>query len=1038
MIVYLQARILLTYVRQNQARVEDMPLPLQSLLYQYEGWLLERVLQYAHRYGYAKYSATLEEGWRLSIVALSDVINRTFTDPNTSFELRPDGPDERDAPFRLVIEESRRHRMRGVSLPMFLGLLKYYRRTYQDLLDQAVPDLAERMPISDFLVRLFDRLEVACLSDWARTDPESLTEELRTRNLSLTNERNKYLTIFESLPNPVILIHEDGRADHVNQGASALCKGSRPAGGAQPAEKRQEAILPDWLKDELADFISSQERSRSLERWIDISDGCRKYFEISLRRIPDVGRGTASAVIILNDFTERQLAEEKLLENARHLQVRLDYILSPGKETGKTLTLPDMIELDTLQEIQDAFAAANRVASIISDPEGNPITKPSNFSRVCLQIRSTPEGAARCVMSDRTLGEKARQTMRPAFEKCLSCGFVDASAPIIVAGRHIANWLIGQSNVMEVNRESIADYAREIGADVDEMLAAFDSMEQMSLGRFKEVLRLLWYLAREISTLAYNNLQLAKDIEERRKTEVKLKESERRLEFALEGSGGGVWDWNPVVDDLFMSPRCREILGISPADSGSGEGSDQWTRRIHPDDRDRNRQEIRRVLKGITRSYVAEYRTLTAQGNWRWVQSRGKVLERDPAGKALRVVGILTDITERKALEEEVFNARRIDSLGVLAGGIAHDFNNLLTAILGNISLGRMMLSDEDHQAPEQILGEAETACMRARELTQQLLTFAKGGHPITRPGSIADLVRSAAGFALRGARSRCEFSFPEDLWPVEMDNAQIGQVVHNLVLNADQAMPQGGVVRISGENFRMTEEQDLPLLPGRYAKITITDPGVGINPECLPRIFDPYFTTKEGNTGLGLATCYSIVRKHRGYITVASVQSEGTTFSFYLPAADSPAVPVLRTPEDTGKGEILSGNGRILIMDDQEMVLRFLARVIQRIGYRVETAEDGAKALDLYRNACFRGERFDAVIMDLTIPGGIGGKELVGLLREIDPHVIAIASSGYSNDPIMSDFRKYGFKGVIAKPYRIGEMSRLLKQAIEGEEVPS
>jgi len=1014
-----------------------MPVPLQSLLYQYEGWLLERVLQYARQYGYAKSAATLEEGWRLSIVALSDLITSAVTDPNTSLDLGPHESADPDSRFRLIIEESRRHRMRGVSLPIFLSLLKYYRRTYQDLLDEAVPDPSERMPISDFIVRLFDRLEVACLSDWARTDPESFTQELRTRNLALTNEKNKYVTIFESHPNPVLLIQEDGRVDHVNQAASALFKGSRPPGATYYSEKRHEGVVPEWLSEVISSFLRANERSRTLERWVATPEGRQKYFEVSLQRIPDAGKGAAGAVILLNDLTERKLAEEKLLENARHLRVRLDYILSPGNDTGNSLTLPDMIELEILQEIQDAFAAANRVASIISDPEGNPITKPSNFSRVCLQIRSTPEGAARCVMSDRTLGEKARQTMRPAFEKCLSCGFVDASAPIIVAGRHIANWLIGQSNVMEVDRESIADYARKIGADVDEMLTAFDSMEQMSLGRFKEVLRLLWHLAREISTLAYNNLQLAKDIEERRKTEEKLKESEQRLEFALEASGGGVWDWNPVTDDMFLSARCRQILGIGTENYSSAVGSKQWATRIHPEDRERNWQEVRRHLEGLTGSYVSEYRMLTPEGNWRWVQSRGKVIERDANGTSVRVVGILTDITERKKLEGEVSNARRIDSLGVLAGGIAHDFNNLLTAILGNISLGRMV-SESDPRASEDILSEAETACLRARELTQQLLTFAKGGQPITKPGSIADLVRSAGSFALRGARSRCEFVFPEDLWPVQMDDAQIGQVVHNLVLNADQAMPQGGVIRISGENFELTQEEDLPLPPGRYVKIEISDPGVGIDKDSLPRIFDPYFTTKEGNTGLGLATCYSIIRKHQGYITVASVQSQGTTFCFYLPAADSYAVPRKSPPVAPERDLTLPGNGRVLIMDDQEMVLRFLARLVERLGYRVETAEDGAKAVDLYRDAYYRGDAFDAVIMDLTIPGGIGGKELIGLLREIDPKVKAVASSGYSNDPIMSDFRKYGFKGVIVKPYRISEMSRLLKQVIDQKGGPS
>ncbi|OGP35732.1 MAG: hypothetical protein A2X87_07085 [Deltaproteobacteria bacterium GWC2_42_51] len=328
------------------------------------------------------------------------------------------------------------------------------------------------------------------------------------------------------------------------------------------------------------------------------------------------------------------------------------------------------------------------------------------------------------------------------------------------------------------------------------------------------------------------------------------------------------------------------------------------------------------------------------------------------------------------------------------------------------------------------ILTESEKACFRAKELAQQLITFSKGGAPIKKTISIAELIKDSTTFTLSGSKVKPEFSIPEDLWPVEVDEGQISQVINNIVLNADQAMPEGGIVEVRCENT-IIEEDTVSLKKGRYVNILVKDYGGGIAKENLQKIFDPYFTTKEKGSGLGLSTVYSIVKNHGGYITVESESGKGAIFSVYLPASEKKAVKRVAQEE-----EYIAGRGRILLMDDEKLLRAVTGEMLMKYGYEVELAEDGAKAVEAYRKAKESGKPFDAVIMDLTIPGGMGGKDAINKLLEIDPAIKAIVSSGYSNDPIMADYKKYGFKGCIAKPYKMAEVSRIVNEVIRGEEM--
>jgi len=412
-----------------------------------------------------------------------------------------------------------------------------------------------------------------------------------------------------------------------------------------------------------------------------------------------------------------------------------------------------------------------------------------------------------------------------------------------------------------------------------------------------------------------------------------------------------------------------------------------------------------------------------------WVDLFSYPVKDKESGEVTGVVEFVRDITERKRTEQELTKIQKLESLGILAGGIAHDFNNLLTAVLGNITLAKIDMESESR--PFEFLSDAEKTCLRANDLTGQLLTFAKGGAPIRKTAVIANLIKDSAGFAVRGSKARCDFLIPDDLWPAMIDEGQISQVINNLAINADQAMPEGGIIELSAENFVVeegSEKQGLPLEDGKYIKISVKDDGIGISTEHLPKIFDPYFTTKQQGSGLGLATSYSIIKQHNGHIAAESELGTGTTFSVYLPSSEEPI------EEHKVEKEIVAGRGKILFMDDEEAVRITAGRMLERLGYKVEFASDGDEAVRFYKKAKKSGGPFDAAIIDLTIPGGMGGRETIKKLLEVDPDVKAIVSSGYSSDPVMANYEEYGFSNVLVKPYLMEELSEKLHQLLGGE----
>ena len=400
---------------------------------------------------------------------------------------------------------------------------------------------------------------------------------------------------------------------------------------------------------------------------------------------------------------------------------------------------------------------------------------------------------------------------------------------------------------------------------------------------------------------------------------------------------------------------------------------------------------------------------------------------RDADGKGVGVVLVLRDVTERSRLEAELQRASKLESVGILAGGIAHDFNNILAIVMGNLTLAQ--LDAGTSVAAQRWLKEAERGAFRARDLTQQLLTFAKGGDPVRTAVVLPEIVREAAKFALHGSTVRGEFEIADDLWAADVDGGQIGQVVQNLVINAMQAMKGGGSIRIALHNEELAADSVTPLAAGRYLRLSIADTGTGIRPELLPRIFEPYFTTKEQGSGLGLATVYSIIRKHQGHVSVESELGKGTTFHMWLPAAKQAPAAM-----ETSRSPFTVMQGRILFMDDEEPIREMISVMLDRLGFTVKTVADGAELLREYAAARGGKEPYDLVMMDLTVPGAMGGREAMQELRKLDPGVKAIVSSGYSGDPVMANFREHGFCGIVPKPFRVNDLAKVLQAALAGK----
>jgi PAS domain S-box-containing protein len=520
-------------------------------------------------------------------------------------------------------------------------------------------------------------------------------------------------------------------------------------------------------------------------------------------------------------------------------------------------------------------------------------------------------------------------------------------------------------------------------------------------------------------------VQMCVDITNRKKTEQQLAQERERLLVTLRSIGDGV-----VVTDLngniqLMNRIAEEITGWSMQESQNRQVEDVL-KLVDGHTGEPLANPVRRVLDSQMMENISGNVALLSRSGQQIAISDSAAPIRDMKSRVIGVVMVFRDITEKKRAEEELFKAKKLESIGVLAGGIAHDFNNMLTSLFGYLSLAKTLIPSQSPGVP--YLEKAEHSLERAKDLSGQLLTFSRGGTPIKQVVDIGQLIRQTAEFVLTGSAIKLIFNLDDNLWSADVDKGQISQVVTNLVINAKQAMGKGGTLTIRGANLILPLNNQWHLPLGNYVQFIFQDDGPGIPAKYLDQIFDPFFTTKNQGNGLGLASVYSIVQRHKGAVSVQSNEGKGAAFTILLPATGK-AAPTAQIIQK--KKEAAAKKARILIMDDEKPIRDLGTALLMKMGHRPTVSESGEQALELFKTSVDAGDPFDLVILDLTVPGGLGGAEIIDDLKQLNSKLKAIVSSGYASDPVMAEFEKYGFDAVLVKPYLLKEMENLIREIL-------
>ena len=509
---------------------------------------------------------------------------------------------------------------------------------------------------------------------------------------------------------------------------------------------------------------------------------------------------------------------------------------------------------------------------------------------------------------------------------------------------------------------------------------------------------------------------------ESKEREKKLMQSEERYRNLVEGSQDLIFQCDQHGRFTFVNKAWEDTLGFRVDELLRHRISELQAPGAA-------QQDLRAISKRLFHGAINDYETTLISRTGKTVHlSFNTTALRDPEGSLSGFQGTAYNISERKKIEDEHLRIQKLESIGTLAGGIAHDFNNLLQAILGNIQLAKRVLNPEDK--PFSWLTSAEKAGDQAKDLSYRLLTFAKGGEPFKQVTAITRLLRETVQLALSGSNISAEFVLDENLYSLEIDEGQMKQVISNIVINATEVMPRGGRITVTAHNLPALRGTNLPLQGRNYVHISVEDQGIGIAPKNLPKVFDPYFTTKgmgsEKGKGLGLTICHSIITRHDGLISIESTPGVKTIVHIYLPEADESCKALQDSPTIMEPRK-----ERILLMDDEDFVRDVTSEMLVQLGYEVQLAKDGDEAIETYAKALEKGVLFDAVILDLTIPGGTGGDEAILKLLEIDPNVKGILSSGYADNNVMNDFREFGFKGVISKPFNFDELASVIANTV-------
>lgn len=685
------------------------------------------------------------------------------------------------------------------------------------------------------------------------------------------------------------------------------------------------------------------------------------------------------------------------------------------------LELKDILDVKSIQSVIDSFYELTGYGISIADLKGSIIISVGQ-NKICSQFhRSNPESLKRCIESDCELSKGVEPGVFKTY-KCLN-NMWEVVTPLIVGDRHLGNLFLEQFFF----EDEIPDYelfkkqAKTFGFDEDDYLDALNKTPKYSWESLNEIMTFYTRLADLISSLSFSNLKNKLALERQKAIEKALIDQEKFFKMFVEQSNDIIVFLDKNGLQKYISPAIEKHTGFK-----AEELMKSFTEVMHKDDVEKIKKEFINLVNNSDHAAKVEYRHIHKNGGYRYFETVARNYLDDPNING--IVANIRDITDRKIAEkrnsllmDQVRKAEKLESLGILAGGIAHDFNNLLSGIFGYVYLAQQTCEDIE---TAEYLEKTLTIFDRAKNLTQQLLTFSRGGAPVLKTGRLQKTIKDTASFALSGSKVSALYNIDEELKLCDFDHNQISQVVENLVINAVHAMKDGGKIYISAKNVNIKNESKLD--PGEYIKIDFKDEGPGINNEVLNNIFDPFFTTKSKGSGLGLSVCFSIVEKHRGTIKVKSEIGVGTTFSIFLPASEEIEIEI-----EEEFVEDHYGAGRIIIMDDEKHLREILSQMLLSMGYEVIITQNGTEAAKALDDQIAAGGKIKAMILDLTVPGDKGGKDIALPISKKYPEMKIFASSGYSEDPVFSNPEQFGFDASIRKPFMHKELATMLEKHI-------
>lgn len=696
------------------------------------------------------------------------------------------------------------------------------------------------------------------------------------------------------------------------------------------------------------------------------------------------------------------------------------------------IELSRLIKKEDIQKLMDDFYKLTNIGGALLDLRGNVIAS-AGWQDICVKFHRThPDTARNCMESDRAL----TRSIKPGSMKIYRCknNMIDVAMPVMVGKTHVGNLFSGQFFFEDEppDIQVFREQARRFGFDEDEYLDALSRVKLWSRETIETAMNFYAHLAEVISSIGYANLKFESVLEKQKKLIVSVSSSEERFARAMEVTQDGLWDWDITNNEVYYSPGYAHMLGYKSTEVPNHLQS--WLDLIHPEDKEAALKANVDCIENKRDSFSVEFRMQAKDGNWVWIQGRGKAFGRDEKGRALRMIGTHTNITERKNAQEarkkmqgQLIHAQKMESVGMLAGGIAHDFNNLLHAISGNIHL---IAQDKPEGHPDNNrIKSINKSIERAGQLVSKLLVFSRKAETHRKNLNLNREVSEAAATLERTIPRmiNIELKLSNDHPLIDADPIQVEQVILNLGSNAADAMPDGGRMLIETKKVHVDKDRYLGLPPGDYVALRVSDTGTGMDKKTMQKIYEPFFTTKEAGqgTGLGLASVYGVVKAHKGHITCYSEPGQGTIFNIYWPAISGhEAVEKIQDKEH----ELVKGSETILVVDDEEEIRELTKEILESWSYHVLSADSGERALKVYKQ---HGKDIDLIIMDLNMPG-MGGSQCMQLLMEQDPMVRILVSSGYSANGQAGKVLESGAYGFIGKPYQLKELVRKVREMLD------